>query len=107
MSVIPFYGAEHPELFAIERAAMDRSGRVLRALDRLMPAAGHVLDIGAGDGFTAAALSTPERSVCALEPSSQMIARTRALPWTRGEAEVLPFRSGSFAGRTADPVSQA
>jgi hypothetical protein len=38
--VIPFYGAEEPELFAIERLAMDRPGRVIAALDRLLPTEG-------------------------------------------------------------------
>jgi hypothetical protein len=52
VTVIPFYGADDPAMFAIERAAMDRDGLVVRALDGLLPR-GRVLDVGAGDGFTA------------------------------------------------------
>ena len=52
MGVIPFYGADEPELFAIERRAMDRDGLVIDALHELLPP-GLVLDVGAGDGFTA------------------------------------------------------
>ena len=99
MTVIPFYGAEDPELFAIERRAMDRDGLVLAALDRLLPA-GRVLDVGAGDGFTAATLSD-RRTVVALEPSAGMIARTDVLTWVRGEAEHLPFADGTFGGAYA------
>jgi len=97
--VIPFYGAEDPELFAIERRAMDRDGRVIAALDRLLPA-GRVLDVGAGDGFTAARLRRG-RTVVALEPSAGMIARTDDLTWVQGEAEHLPFADDTFAGAYA------
>lgn len=51
--VIPFYGSTDREMFAIERAAMDRPGKVIAALDELLPPAGRVVDIGASDGFTA------------------------------------------------------
>lgn len=95
MTVIPFYGAEQPELFAIERRAMDRDGLVIAALDRLLPT-GPVLDVGAGDGFTAVRLGG-RRTVVGLEPSADMIARTQ-LPWVRGEAERLPFGDGAFGG---------
>ena len=99
MTVIPFYGAEDPELFAIERRAMDRDGLVLAALDRMLPS-GRVLDVGAGDGFTAARLRSG-RTVVALEPSVGMIARIDDLTWVRGEAEHLPFGDGSFDGAYA------
>jgi ubiquinone/menaquinone biosynthesis C-methylase UbiE len=95
---VPFYGAELPEVFAIERAAMDRPGHVLRALDRLLPERGPVLDIGAGDGFTAEALTSPARTVVPLEPSVGMMDPGRSLPWIRGEAEALPFRNHAFRG---------
>ena len=32
MTVIPFYGAERPDLFAIERKAQDRPGLLIQAL---------------------------------------------------------------------------
>ncbi|HUR50352.1 MAG TPA: class I SAM-dependent methyltransferase [Acidimicrobiales bacterium] len=72
MGVIPFYGAQDRRLFDIERAAMDRPGRVIAALDELLPRHGVVLDVGAGDGFTAERLTTSERSVTALEPAAGM-----------------------------------
>lgn len=100
MSVIPFYGAEHPELFAIERAAMDRPGLVIDRLNDLLPS-GTVLDIGAGDGFTAERLQSSDRNMIALEPAAGMIDRTRPLDWVRGDAEALPFRDGTIDGAYA------
>jgi hypothetical protein len=58
-------------MFAIERAAMDRDGLVVRALDELLPR-GRVLDVGAGDGFTAERLGA-NRRIVALEPNVGMI----------------------------------
>lgn len=95
MAVIPFYGAEDPTMFALERRAMDRPGRVLQALDRRLPESGVVLDVGAGDGFTAQKLASPGRSVVALEPAAGMIRPGRKLNWVRGEAEHLPMAAGS------------
>lgn len=97
MSVIPFYGAEHPELFMIERASMDRPGRVIDRLNDLLPC-GTVLDVGAGDGFTAERLTTRDRRVIAVEPASSMIDRVRPLAWVRADAEALPFRDGALDG---------
>jgi ubiquinone/menaquinone biosynthesis C-methylase UbiE len=96
VTVLPFYGTRHPELFAIERAAMDRLGRVTAALDARL-GDGRVLDIGAGDGFSARALSGSTRTVVALEPAAGMIDRSRALAWLRGNAAQLPFANASFA----------
>jgi SAM-dependent methyltransferase len=96
VTVIPFYGAEQPELFAIERRAMDRDGLVIAALDRLLPTA-PILDVGAGDGFTAARLGG-RRTVVGLEPSAGMLARADVPRGVRGEAEHLPFAAGAFAG---------
>jgi SAM-dependent methyltransferase len=98
VTVIPFYGADDPAMFAIERAAMDRDGHVVRALDDLLPL-GRVLDVGAGDGFTADRLSTG-RHVVALEPNASMIGE-RPLAWVRGDAEHLPFADVSFDGAYA------
>jgi len=99
VTVIPFYGAEQPELFAIERRAMDRDGLVLEALDRVLPAR-RVLDVGAGDGFTAEKLDD-RRTVIALEPSAAMIDRVDRLTWVRGEAAHLPFGNDTFDGAYA------
>jgi len=94
MGVIPFYGAGDRRLFEIERAAMDRPGRVIAALDRVLPA-GLVLDVGAGDGFTAERLSSSDRRVVPLEPAGGMRRPGRPLWWLGGEAEHLPLRAGS------------
>ena len=101
MPVIPFYGSVRPDIFAIERSAMDRSRRVVHALDHLLPRRGRLLDIGAGDGFLAHELSAPGRIVVPLEPDPGMIPRFRSLNWIRGEAEALPFSSASFDGAYA------
>src|SRR5262245_9942101 len=82
-------------MFAIERRAMDRDGMVLETLDAMLPP-GRILDVGAGDGFTAEALGRG-RSIVALEPSEGMVGG-RSLRWVRGEAEHLPFRDGSVQG---------
>lgn len=95
--MIPFYGASDRDMFAIERAAMDRSGRVLAALDRRLPT-GRIIDVGAGDGFTAEALTTSTRSIVALEPAAGMLNPDRRLPWVRGVAQHLPFRNDCFDG---------
>ena len=84
--VIPFYGAGDRRLFEIERRCMDRDGKVIAWLDELLPD-GLVLDVGAGDGFTAERLARPGRSVVPLEPAAGMIARERRLPWVRGVAQ--------------------
>ena len=91
MSVIPFYGAEDHDLFAIEREAMDRPGKVIDALRRRLPERGPVVDIGAGDGYTAELLTTADRRVVAIEPSSRMIRQDRNLSWVRGVAQHLPI----------------
>ncbi|NIA23946.1 MAG: methyltransferase domain-containing protein [Gammaproteobacteria bacterium] len=100
MAVIPFYGTDRSGLFAIERAAMDRQGLVINALDRLLPD-GVVADIGAGDGFTAERLTTPRRWVVALEPAAAMIRPDRILPWVQADAEHLPFGPAILDGAYA------
>lgn len=93
--MIPFYGSDDPEMFAIERRAMDASGRVIERLDQVLPG-GVVLDIGSGNGFTAERLSTPARTVVAAEPAAGMVDRSKRLPWVRSIAQQLPFRDGAF-----------
>ena len=88
-------------MFAIERTSMDRSGKVIRLLDETLPESGRVLDVGAGDGFTAKALTTPSRVVVALEPSAGMVRAERPLRWCRGKAQALPFTDAAFEGAYA------
>ncbi|MFA9445879.1 GNAT family N-acetyltransferase [Egicoccus sp. AB-alg6-2] len=98
MSILPFYGATDPESFAIERAAMDRAGRVVERLDQVLPRNAMVLDVGAGDGFVAGRLARPDRHVLALEPSEGMLAQRRpadGVSWVRAEAGALPFADAS------------
>lgn len=93
--IIRFYGSEHPAMFEIERRCMDRGGLVIRHLDSELPQ-GLVLDVGAGNGFTAIRLRSPARQVVALEPDPGMVDSGLPLPWVRGLAQDLPFRSNTF-----------
>ena len=94
MPVIPFYGADEPELFAIERESMDRPGHVTAALNRLLPD-GLVIDVGAGDGFTAARVTA---TAVAVEPATGMRRPHAGVTFVGGEAEHLPFRANVFDG---------
>lgn len=96
--MIPFYGADDPELFRIERAAMDRAGLVVRALDRTLPVAGLVADVGAGNGHTARLLGSTRRTVVAVEPSQAMLGSHVDLPAVVGMAQHLPFATASLDG---------
>ncbi len=93
--IIRFYGSEHPEMFEIERRCMDRDGMVIRHLDRELPD-GLVLDVGAGNGFTAIRLCSATRKVIALEPDAGMIDRTVPMMWVKGIAQALPFEESTF-----------
>jgi GNAT superfamily N-acetyltransferase/SAM-dependent methyltransferase len=98
VTVLPFYGSGRPDLFAVERRSMDRPGRVLARLEQVLPASGAVLDVGAGDGWTARRLASPTRFVVALEPADGMRAQAtphRAVAWVAGEAGALPLADGS------------
>ena len=97
MGVLPFYGATEPDLFAIERQAMDRPQRVVRALDAVLPS-GLVVDVGAGSGHTAVRLQSPTRAVVGLEPAAGMIDADAAISWLRGDAEHLPLAADSVDG---------
>ena len=101
MTVIPFYGSKRPDMFAIEREAMDRPGHVLKVLDELLPQCGRILDMGAGNGYVADALTTPDRYVLPMEPDQGMIDASKLLPWIQGDVEMMPFRSDSFQGAYA------
>ncbi len=98
--LIPFYGGKQTELFEIERRCMDRQGKVIAHLSRILPA-GFVLDIGAGNGFTADRLTTSGRTIIPLEPDPLMIDRTRPLVWAKGVAQAIPFHDDTFAAAYA------
>lgn len=93
--LVPFYGSKRPRLFEIERRCMDREGKVVAFLDDVLPS-GRVLDVGAGDGFTAERLSRGDRVMVALEPDPGMVAASRGLIWASGVAQDIPFHDASF-----------
>ncbi|WP_100371860.1 class I SAM-dependent methyltransferase [Bacillus sp. FJAT-45037] len=93
--VIPFYGGHYPELFEIERRCMDRGGKVITTLDQQLPD-GFTLDIGAGNGFTAERLTTPNRTIVGLEPDELMIDLKKKIIWSKGVAQSIPFHSNTF-----------
>lgn len=97
---IPFYGSEKTRLFEIERRCMDKEGIVLKHLDQILPL-GHVLDIGAGNGFTATSMIKKNRFVVPCEPSIPMVDKEKNLPWTIGVAQDLPFKNNSFSAAYA------
>ena len=98
--VIPFYGSQRPGLFEIERRCMDREGPLLSFLDRSLPS-GRILDIGAGNGFTAFRLRNAGRNTVPLEPDPGMIERGNTLQWVRGVAQEMPFSDDTFSAAYA------
>ncbi len=93
--IIPFYGSERPEMFEIERRCMDREGKVIRYLNEHLPK-GMILDVGAGNGFTAMQLQQEDRIVVALEPNEGMINHDRNLVWINASATNIPLHSNSI-----------
>ncbi|RSK31868.1 class I SAM-dependent methyltransferase [Bhargavaea beijingensis] len=93
--IIPFYGGIKPKLFEIERRCMDRKGKVIEYLDERLPD-GLVLDVGAGNGFTAEKLSREGRLVLPMEPDEKMIDRSKNLIWCNGVAQSIPFHANTF-----------
>ena len=79
---------------------MDKDGIVIGYLDQILPS-GLAIDIGAGNGYTAALLTRSNRRVIPYEPSNNMIDRNQSLLWVRGIAQELPFRSNAFEGAYA------
>jgi len=63
--VIPFCGSNDREMFAIEHAAMDRPGKVIDALDEVLPPVGQLnepnLTASASSGYNSADRPIPER----------------------------------------------
>ena len=98
--IIPFYGVTNKRVFEIERRSMDRDHIVVRHLDDILPS-GRVLDIGAGDGYTAALLTRRDLLVVPIEPAEAMIDLSRSLPWVQAIAQELPFKTDSFTAAYA------
>ncbi len=90
---IQFYGSENRELFAIERASMDRCGKVVEFLNNNLPV-GMVLDIGAGDGHTASQIINSE--IICLEPAPGIVNFSNNRLWAKGTAENIPFHNNYF-----------
>ncbi|PLX16263.1 MAG: hypothetical protein C0601_10645 [Candidatus Muiribacterium halophilum] len=91
---IHFYGSDHKDLFEIERKAMDRDALVIKRLDELLPN-GRVVDIGAGNGYTASRL-TKDRIMTCVEPSTTMPNFDLPVNWVWGTAEKMPFHDNYF-----------
>lgn len=91
--VIPFYGSQNKDMFAIERSSMDRQGKVIAFLNEHLPQ-WLILDIGAGDGFTAKRIVG--RKVFCLEPSTEIINLNNNPFWAKGSAENIPFHDNYF-----------
>ena len=65
---------------------MDRDGVLIQYLDDHLPN-GLVVDIGAGNGFTAAKLDSRDRKVVACEPSAGLTNSDVSVNWLRGSAQ--------------------
>lgn len=89
-----FYDA----LFAHYQGSVGSPGAALSAL--LGPVTGKCLDIGCGTGRSGLALATRGRWVGGLDVSSDQLRLAKCrLAWVvRGDAQALPFESGSIAG---------
>ncbi|MDK1017416.1 MAG: hypothetical protein QGD95_07980 [Actinomycetota bacterium] len=98
--VIPFYGVDNREMFEIEREAMDRPGKVVEALNAILPDEGVILDIGAGDGFTGQRLATPGRTIVGIEPDSRSTSSRRRSCSTRWMTLVCCLSSSSVIVRS-------
>lgn len=94
-NVIPFYGGLYPELFEIERRCMDREGKVIEYLDASLPD-GVIMDVGAGNGYTAEKLLRENRIIIPMEPDEKMIDPSKSLIWTKGVAQSIPFHESTF-----------
>ena len=92
---LPFYGGQNREMFAIERQCMDRQGKVIDYLRQVLPR-GLIIDIGAGDGFTAQSLNGDGRCIIPIEPDPRMIDHDKRLAWVRGVAQDIPFHNNVF-----------
>ena len=77
---------------------------VRRALARLAPRGGRVLDLGCGTGVLASALATDGWRVACLDASASMLGRAcraKPVPLVRGDATAMPLAANAFDACTA------
>lgn len=98
--IIPFYGGNNSYLFEIERRCMDREGKVISYLNHNLPR-GKILDVGAGNGFTAEQIQSNHRNITAMEPDIKMVDFSKNLNWVNGVAQSMPFHTNTFDGAYA------
>ena len=85
--------AVDPETYELENEAIQRDGRLDRALEELAPwAARDLLDVGCGTGFWLPGYARKARSVLGVEPDAELIETAIARVVDLGNAEV---RAGS------------
>ena len=99
----PFYGAADAELFAVGRADAHQPGRVIAELDQRLPD-GLILDVSAGDGFLAQALTNRRRTVVPVERPA-VDRRRGGLPSVGARPHQLPFWDGTLTGAYATQAS--
>jgi SAM-dependent methyltransferase len=89
----PWVGERYAE------ARPDIHGVVADEIARHVGYVGHALDLGCGTGLSTRALSSHAARVVGLDPSVGMLLAASPVSsgsFTRGRAELLPFREGSF-----------
>lgn len=92
---------QHPELYALENAALRRDGRLEAALRACADWSGReLLDIGCGTGFWLPVYAEDAARVIGVEPDPQLVARLDATTHERvatrqGSAEHLPLPDAS------------
>ncbi|MBK3495026.1 class I SAM-dependent methyltransferase [Viridibacillus sp. YIM B01967] len=74
---------------------MDRDNKVIKYLNEVLTN-GIILDVGAGNGYTAEKLIREDRNVIAMEPDEKMIDLKGNLIWSNGVAQSIPFHSNTF-----------
>lgn len=91
---------DHPELYEIENAAIDREGTLFAALENLASwEAKTLLDLGCGTGFWLPKYRTLKGNVIGVEPDVRLLPQARArdaqIPVLHGSAEHLPLEDSS------------
>src|SRR5699024_971735 len=77
------------------RRCMDREGLVIEYLDSILPN-GILIDVEAGNGYTAEKLVRENRLIIPMEPDELMIDLDKKLIWSNGVAQSIPFHANTF-----------